>query len=104
MAADDREVTLLALLDLSAAFDCVNHDILLSRLRSNFGLAGTVLACIRSFLTDKTQHVSFGGLMSAEIALLFGVPQGSVLGETVTNLGVVFDGQLTTAPHIASIC
>ena len=57
MAADDRQVTLLALLDLSAAFDCVDHDIVLSRLRSSFGLEDTVLAWIRSFLIDRTQHV-----------------------------------------------
>ena len=74
------QVTLLALLDLSAVFDCVDHDILLSRLRSRFGLEGTVLAWIRSFLTDRTQHVSFGGPLSAEISLLFGVPQWSALG------------------------
>ena len=41
---------------------------------------GAVLAWIRSFLTDRTQRVCFGGRLSAEIALIFGVPQGSVLG------------------------
>jgi len=80
IAADDRQVTLFALLDLSAAFDCVDHNVLLSRLQSSFGPEGTVLAWIPSFLTDRTQHVSLGGLLSAEIALLFSVPQGSVLG------------------------
>ena len=75
-----QEVTLLALLDLSAAFDCVDHDILLSRLQSRFGLDGAVLSWIRSFLTNRTQRVCFGGRLSAEIALLFGVPQGPVLG------------------------
>ena len=78
-AIDDKKVTLLALLDLSAAFDCVDHDILLSRLQSRFGLDGAVLSWIRSFLTDRTQRVGFGGRLSAEIALIFGVPQGSVL-------------------------
>jgi len=61
-------------------FDCVDHDILLSRLQSRFGLDGAVLAWIRSFLSDRTQRVCFGGRLSAEIALIFGVPQGSVLG------------------------
>jgi len=79
-AIDNKKVTLLALLDLSAAFDCVDHDILLSRLQSRFGLDGAVLAWIRSFLSDRTQRVCFGGRLSAEIALIFGVPQGCVLG------------------------
>jgi len=47
-AIDDKKVTLLALLDLSAAFDCVDHDILLFRLQSRFGLDGAVLAWMRS--------------------------------------------------------
>jgi len=79
-AIDKQQVTLLALLDLSAAFDCVDHDILLSRLQSTFGLGGVTLGWIRSFLTDRSQRVLFNGSLSIEIMLLFGVPQGSVLG------------------------
>ena len=58
MASDGKKVTLLALLDLSAAFDCVDHDILLHRLRSKFGLDGAVLSWIRSFLSDIGLNVS----------------------------------------------
>jgi len=78
-AIDNKKVTLVALLDLSATFDCVVHDILLSRLQSRFGLDGVVLAWIRSFISDRTQRVCFGGFLSEEIALIFGIPQGSVL-------------------------
>ena len=53
-SGDVREVTLLSLLDLSAAFDCVDHGILLQRLEVVFDLAGTALGWIRSFLTDRT--------------------------------------------------
>ena len=67
MATDGKRVTLLALLDLSAAFDCVDHDILLHRLQSKFGLDGAVLSWIRSFLSDKTQCVCFGDCLSSEI-------------------------------------
>ena len=49
-AADRREVTLLGLLDLSAAFDCDDHDILIERLQQSFGSRGNVLTWIRSFL------------------------------------------------------
>ena len=48
LTAIDDKVTLLASLDLSVAFDCVDHDILLSRLQSRFGLDGAVLAWMRS--------------------------------------------------------
>jgi len=77
---DNQQVTLLALLDSSAVFDCVDHDILLSRLQSSFGLGGITLTWIWSFLTDRSQRVLFNGSLSIEIMLLFGVPQGSVLG------------------------
>jgi len=58
--ADTRQVTLLGLLDLSAAFDCVDHDLLLQRLEHGFGLAD-VLRWIHSFLSDRTQQVAYGG-------------------------------------------
>ena len=79
-AADSRRVTLLGLLDLSAAFDCVDTDILLERLRKAFGVDGGALQWIRSFLVDRTQRVSFGGKLSSVGRLRCGVPQGSVLG------------------------
>jgi len=79
-AIDKQQVTLLALLYLSAAFDCVDHDILLSRLQSTFGIGGVTLGWIQSFLTDRSQRVLFNGSLSIKIMLLFGVPQGSVLG------------------------
>ncbi|MCP4509242.1 MAG: reverse transcriptase family protein [Fuerstiella sp.] len=91
-AADTRQVTLLGLLDLSAAFDCVDHDLLLHRLQLSFGLTGVVLEWIRSFLTDRTQEVAYGGQLSATQPLLFGVPQGSVLGSL---LYVLYTAELT---------
>ena len=52
-AADTRQVTLLGLLDLSAEFDCVDHELLLQRLEHGFGLADVVLRWIHSFLSDR---------------------------------------------------
>jgi len=78
-ATDKQHVTLLGLLDLSAAFDCVDHTILLNRLQNTFGLDGVALAWMTSFLSDRTQQISYNGVLSAVICILFGVLQGSVL-------------------------
>ena len=61
MAADERLVTLLGLLELSAAFDCVDHSMLLDRLRIAVGLSDSVLDWVRSFLTDRTQQIAYSG-------------------------------------------
>ena len=79
-AGDEGKVTLLGMLDLSAAFDTVDGDILLERLRLSYGLDGLVLRWLESFVSDRSQAVVFGGQTSATMPLLFGVPQGSVLG------------------------
>jgi len=80
MAVDGREVTLLGMLDLSAAFDCVDHTILLQRLRIGFGVTDVALQWITSFLTERTQQIDYNRTLSSIQAVLFGVPRGSVLG------------------------
>ena len=74
------DCAVLALLDLSAAFDTVDHSILLSRLESNFGLTGKALSWLRSYLTGRRQSVRINGATSDPTPLVYGVPQGSVLG------------------------
>ena len=77
----DRGCTVvLLLLDLSAAFDTVDHGLLLHRLNTQFGIKGKVLAWFKSYLTDRSQFVSINGSNSSHSDLMFGVPQGSVLG------------------------
>ena len=71
---------MLSLLDMSAAFDCVDHSILLQRLERNFGISGLALQWLTSFLTHRTQQVTFNGTLCKLQRLLYGVPQGSVLG------------------------
>ena len=77
---DKGNVVMLALLDLSSAFDTVDHDILLNRLKLDFGFNDTVLNWFRSYLTDRTQSVSIGGQHSKSHTMNCSVPQGSVLG------------------------
>ena len=69
----------LVLLDLSAAFDTIDHGVLLSRL-SSIGVRGSALKWIRSYLSGRTQAVNINGSLSSFIELCYGVPQGSVLG------------------------
>ena len=71
---------MLTLLDLSAAFDTVDHNTLLRRLEISYGLGGSVLSWLRSYLNGRNQYVRCGRLMSAPASVLSGVPQGSVLG------------------------
>ena len=87
-AADEKMVTLLGLLDLSAAFDTVDHQILFDRLRHEYGLDGTVLSWFKSYLTNRTICVHYNGLTSETVSILYGVPQGSVLGPIIVILYV----------------
>ena len=67
-AADCRQLTLLGLLDLSAAFDTVDHNILLQRLGTSFGFGGPVLEWLKSFLSSRQQAVMFRGQTSAYVS------------------------------------
>ena len=75
-----QKVTLLVLLDLSAAFDTVRHDTLLNRLKSRCGVDGKELEWFASYLADRTQRVTVNDGLSSAFPLRQGVPQGSCLG------------------------
>jgi hypothetical protein len=79
-AVDHGDLACLTLLDLSAAFDTVDHDTLLRRLRETYGLHGNVHNWFTSYLGRRTQFVRRGGTRSLPTRVLYGVPQGSVLG------------------------
>ena len=79
-AADDKMATVLMALDLSAAFDTINHDILIRRLRSCYGITGMALALLSSYLENRSQVVRVGKQTSTSEECSIGVPQGSVLG------------------------
>jgi len=77
---DNKKYTILILLDLSAAFDTVDHKILLRRLSSSFGITGSALNWLKSYFENRTQHVLINGHHSAPHTLIYGMPQGSVIG------------------------
>jgi hypothetical protein len=79
-AVDSGDLAVLTLLDLSAAFDTVDHETLLRRLNVSFGLCGAVIEWFTSYLDGRTQFVRCGRISSKRLRVLFGVPQGSVLG------------------------
>ena len=99
---DKKQVVCLVLLDLSAAFDTVNHEILLYRLEHRFGVKQQALSWFKSYLSDRQQSVVVNGTQSDSFAMSCGIPQGSVLGpvlftldtasfyDVLRNLGVEF--------------
>ena len=73
-------------LDLSAAFDTVNHDILLWRLEYKFGIKDQPLTWFKSYLSNRSHRIVIGSAKSDSFHLKFGVPQGSCLGPMLFSL------------------
>ena len=80
MAIDKGQEAILVLLDYSAAFDTIDHKILFERLKNKYGVGGTALNWIVSYLENRVQAVVVEGNISDEFPLPWGVPQGSVKG------------------------
>ena len=77
---DDKNLCLLVLLDLTTAFDTIDHEILLNRLKKSFLVSGTVLTWFESYLTNRFYCVKVKNETSQNLPLKYGVPQGLVLG------------------------
>ena len=78
-ASNANQVSILTLLDLSAAFDITDHSILLCHLEQHFGVPGQALRWFKSYVSNRFQFVSASGSNSKLSKLDYGVPQGSVL-------------------------
>ena len=98
---DQQEVTLLVLLDLSAAFDTIDHEILFDTLESEFGVIGNALKWIKSFLSHRKQRVNVKQEFSTKFTMSCGIPQGSCLGPV---LFLLYTSQLfqTIDKHLPS--
>lgn len=77
---DNKKISLLVLLDLSAAFDTVDHQTFLSRLKHHVGIDGIALKWFESYLSGRRQSVCINDSISDEVQLEYGLPQGSVIG------------------------
>ena len=86
MSIDQDKPVILVLLDLSAAFDTVDHNVLFSRLKDMFGLSGKILEWFRSYLKQHSQRVSVHGILSDIQFLLSGVPQSSYISPLVFTM------------------
>ena len=73
----------LTLLDLSASFDAVDHAILLDFMKNQLGVSGVALQWFGSYLSERTQHVIIDTVSAELKSLLYGAPQGSVLGPII---------------------
>ena len=91
LSMDKQRVTLLVLLDLSASSGTVNHQVLLKRLESCFGISGTELHWFKSYLDGRSQRICVRGCCSKKSGLPHGVPQGSCL---VTLLFTIYATEL----------
>ena len=85
-ATDDGKVSFIALFDLSAVFDTLDHDILIHRLDLLFGIKGKVIDWLMSYQSNRCQKVVINTNESGALSIKHGVPQGSVLGPILFSL------------------
>ena len=86
LSTDSGDSVVLVLLDLSAAFDTIDHSLFLSRLETLVGLKANVLSWFQSYLTDRKFIVKLGNLSSSPASLSCGLPQGFILAPSLFSL------------------
>ena len=94
MALENKKMVALVLLDLSAAFDTLDHNILLNRLSTRCGIKDDCLLWFKSYLSNRCQIVSINRINSEPKQLPFGVPQGSVLGPILFTIYTIPVGDI----------
>ena len=85
IARDNKEFCVAILTDLSRAFDCICHDLPIAKLNS-YGFNQNTLKLIYDYLSDRSQKFKVGFSFSAYLDIIYGVPQGSILGVLLFNI------------------
>uniref|UniRef100_A0A3Q3C7D3 Reverse transcriptase domain-containing protein n=1 Tax=Haplochromis burtoni TaxID=8153 RepID=A0A3Q3C7D3_HAPBU len=104
LSCDSGESVILILLDLTAAFDTVDHEILISRLEQCVSITGVALKWFRSYLTKQTFSVRLGNCESSRAPLSHGVPQGSILGPILFSLYLLPLGSIFRKHRLSFHC
>ncbi len=104
LSIDSGSCAILVLLGLSAAFDTIDHDILLKRLEDEVGLQGLVLKWFISYLTERTFSVKLGNCSSSPAPIKFGIPQGSILDPLLVSLYMLLLGSIFEKYNILYHC
>ncbi len=104
LSSDRGCISLLVLLDFSAAFDTIDHNILLNRLENFVVIIGSALAWFKSYLSDSHQFVAVNEEISYQSQVQYGVPQGSVLGLLLFTLYMLPLGNIIRKHRVSFHC
>ncbi len=104
LSSDRGCISLLVLLDLSASFDTIDHNILLNRCENFVGISGSALLWFKSYLSDRHQFVAVNEEVSYRSRVQFGVPQGSVLEPLLFTLYMLHLGTIIRKHGVSFQC